>query len=143
MKQITLLAALTIMIVTACSKDPKPPACETNSTSVAGAYKITAVKYKSSASASEVDYMNVLFPDACDRDNIYTFNANGTYIIKDAGTVCSPNGDDNGTWSLSGSTMVIDGDPTALEKFDCKDLVIMNSGIMVLGDQLRLTLTKQ
>ena len=144
MKQLTILTTFIILLSTACSKDPvEPVSCEANSASIVGAYKITAVKYKASPSAAEIDYMNTLFPDACERDDIYTFYHNGTYTIKDAGSVCSPSGDDNGTWSLNNKIMTIDGDPTLLEKFDCKVMVIMNSGIEVSGDELRLTLTKQ
>ena len=141
MKKIIFLTLITALFITACKKDPS---CTTNAASIAGAYKITAVTYKASASSAEIDYFNILFPDACDRDNIYTFQTNSTYQIKDAGTICSPNGDDNGTWSfVSASSMIIDGDPINLESFNCKTLVLVNLDTQMAGDRLKLTLTKQ
>ena len=141
MKKIIFLTLITALFITACKKDPS---CTTNAASIAGAYKITAVTYKASASSAEIDYFNTLFPDACDRDNVYTFQTNSTYQIKDAGAVCSPNGDDNGTWSfVSPNNMTIDGDPNIIENFDCKTLVLVNTDIQTAGDRLKLTLTKQ
>ena len=91
-----------------------------------------------------MDYFNILFSDGCERDDVYTFQTNGTYQLKDAGVVCSPNGDDNGTWSfVSPNSMTIDGDPDIIEYFDCKTLVIVNMDIQTSGDRLKLTLTKQ
>lgn len=141
MKKIISLTLTVALFFTACKKDPT---CETNQASIAGAYKITAVTYKASAASAEIDYFNILFSDACDRDNVYTFQTNSTYQIKDAGTICSPNGDDNGTWSfVSASSIIIDGDPITLESFNCKTLVMVNLDTQVTGDRLKLTLTKQ
>ncbi len=142
MKKIFLIA-ITALFVIACKKEKNDSSCTADAASIAGAYKITAVTYKANASAAEQDYFNILFPDPCEQDDVYTFQVNGTYQIRDAGTVCSPSGDDNGTWSVSGNTMVIDGDATAIENFNCKTLVIMNTDTDITGDQLKLTLTKQ
>ncbi|MEO6613643.1 MAG: lipocalin family protein [Chitinophagaceae bacterium] len=141
MKKIIFLACITTLFITACKKDD---VCNINAASISGAYKITAVTYKANSSSAEIDYFNTLFPDPCDRDNVYTFQTNGTYQIKDAGVICSPNGDDNGTWSfVSENSLTIDGDPVILEKFDCKTLVVVNTDIQTAGDRLKLTLTKQ
>ena len=144
MKKIPLIA-LSLVIFISCSKDdpPKPQTCTTSTASIAGNYKITAVTYKATATSTEVDYMNLLFPDACDRDNVYTFKTDGTYQIADAGQVCSPAGNDNGNWTLTGTNLQIDGDPVILESFDCKVLVISNTDIDVTGDKLKLTFTRQ
>jgi hypothetical protein len=142
MRKIIFLAITITFFITSCKKHDDAPACTTDTASVSGSYKITAVTYKESATAAEVDYFNILF-DACERDDIYTFQANGTYQITDAGMVCSPSGNDNGIWSLSGSTMTIDGDANAIESFDCKALVFVNQDVQVTGDKLKLTLTKQ
>jgi len=48
--------------------------------------------------------------EACDMDDTYTLNANNTYNITDAGTTCSPSNTGTGTWSISGSTFVMDSD---------------------------------
>ena len=117
--------------------------CTTTTASISGPYKITAITYKANASAAEADYLNTIFSDACQRDDIYTFSTNGTYTIADAGSVCSPPGDDNGTWALSGNTMTIDGNPATVASFDCKTLVFIINDSQVAGDQLKFTLTRQ
>lgn len=144
MKKIIFLSILTVLFFTACKKDNDTPSCTTNAASIAGAYKITAATYKATATSTEIDYFNTLFPNACERDDVFTLQTNGTYQLKDAGTVCSPSGDDNGTWSfVSANSMIIDGDAIILESFDCKTLVLVNTDTQVSGDRLKLTLTRQ
>ena len=127
-----------------CKKDnDKNSTCTSDVTSISGSYKIAAYTYKASATSPEIDYYNTLFPDACDRDNVLRFDANGTYQLIDAGVVCSPSGDDNGTWGVSGNTMTIDGDATTIQSFDCKTLVLANKDIQTPGDELKITLAKQ
>ena len=141
MKKFILITVLTSLLFISCNKPDNT--CITDTNSVSGAYKITAVTYKANASSAEADYFNTLFPEPCERDDVYTFQTNGTYQLKDAGTVCSPSGDDDGTWSVSGNSMIVDGDATVIESFNCKLLVISNSDINTTGDKLKLTLTKQ
>ena len=144
MKKIIFLAFITTLFITACKKNNNnDSACTTNAASIAGAYKITAVTYKANATSTEMDYFNILFPDACERDDVYTFQTSGTYQIKDAGVVCSPSGDDSGTWSVSANTMVLDGDANTIESFNCKSLILVNADTQTPGDKLKLTLTKQ
>lgn len=144
MKKIIFLTLHTVLFFTACKKPNATPSCSTDAASIAGAYKITAVTYKATATSAEMDYFNTLFPNACERDDVYTFQTNGSYQIKDAGTVCSPLGDDNGTWSfVSANSLIIDGDAIGLESFDCKTLVLVNMDTQVSGDRLKLTLARQ
>jgi hypothetical protein len=140
MKKLIILL-LPVLLILSCKKD-KDPSCKTDAASIAGPYKVTGVTYKPDASSPETDYYNILFPDACDRDDILTFNINGTYLLKDAGVVCSPSNDDNGTWALSGTTMQIDGDPSTVESFNCKTLVLSNTDIQT-GEKLKITLARQ
>lgn len=142
MKKFIILSFITILFIASCKKKDHP-ACVTDTTSIAGYYRITGATYKSSASATETDYFTILFPDACQRDDVYIFKTDGSYQLKDAGNVCSPNGDDIGSWSVSGSTMMVDGDPSAIKSFDCKNLVIVNSDILEVEDELKITLLKQ
>ena len=144
MKKTTLIV-LTVFFFLSCSHDKEnvPAPCTTTTAAVAGPYKITAATYQASSTSAETDYYNILF-DPCERDDIYTFNAAGTYQIADAGLACSPSSNDNGTWSLTGTTgMVIDGDAVSLESFDCKKLILVNTNIQTQGDRLKLTLTRQ
>jgi hypothetical protein len=135
-----LLVSLVAGMGLSCKKNNS---CTTSAGSLSGPYRITAYTYKSSPSAAEVDYYNVIFSDPCERDDIYTFNSNGTYHITDAGIVCSPPTTDDGTWALSGSTITIDGDPATIQSFDCHTLVLVNNDTQAAGDQLKITLVKQ
>jgi hypothetical protein len=139
MKKITTLLLVTILFF-ACSKEKD---CKTDVGSISGAYKITAYTYKQTPTSSEVDYYPVLFTDVCERDDEINFNANGTYQKSDAGVVCSPPQNENGTWSLSGNTITIDGDPGPVESFNCKTLVISSTDFFVTGDKLKITLVRK
>jgi hypothetical protein len=141
MKTILLLAFFSLVFIS-CRKDPPPATCTTNVASLSGTYKLTSLKYKATASSTEQDYLVLM--DACERDDLVTLNSNGTYTYTDAGTVCSPNGSDNGTWSLSGNTINSDGvvDGT-IQNFDCATLVFYAEGIYIPGDRLTFTMTKQ
>ena len=64
--------------------------------------------------------------------------------MADAGVVCSPPGNDNGTWALSGTTtMQIDGENLNIESYDCKKLVFVSTGTIIPGDILKFTMTRQ
>lgn len=140
MKKITTLLFVAILFF-ACNKPEKK--CATSVSSISGAYKITAYTYKQTPTSPEQDYYPILFPDACERDDELNFNANGTYQKTDAGSVCTPPENDNGTWSLSANTITIDGDPGPIESFDCKTLVISSIDFFVAGDKLKITLVKK
>lgn len=134
------------LVLFSCKKKDKndPPVnCPLSVTSIAGAYKITAMTYKQNANTTEIDYLSTILPEPCRRDDVLSFSSGGTYQNTDAGVTCSPSGNDNGTWALSGNTMTIDGDATNVEYFDCKTLILVNTDTQEQGDRLVITLTKQ
>src|SRR6476660_3818738 len=115
------------MTFISCKKDKdKAPACAIDVASIAGSYKFAAYTYKQTPTSAEEDYLNIIFPDACERDDVLSFSTNGNYTITDAGTVCSPSGGESGTWSLSGNAMNINGGLMTIESFDCKTLDLVN-----------------
>jgi hypothetical protein len=140
MKKLTILFLSAIFIFSCNKKDPAP-ACTKSAASISGSYKITAMTYKADAASTEADVFSLL--DACEKDDIYTFQQNGTYQLKDAGLVCNPSDDDNGTWSVSGNTMTVDGDDASIENFDCNTLVLVNTDTQTPGDKFKITLTRQ
>lgn len=113
MKKLTLMALVAVLIFSGCGKDDAKT-CDLNAANVAGSYKVTSVLFN----GLEVLNDDNFYP-ACERDDVYTLNANGTYTYTDAGTVCDPAGDDSGTWSFSGSTLTVDGDDAAVSDFTC------------------------
>ena len=109
---------------------------------ISGTYRLTAVGYKTNASATEQDAYNWWFTEACEKDDQITLNANGTFTYTDAGVKCNPDGGYTGTWSLSGSTITVDGDPATIQSFSCSSLVIVGTGAIQPGDQIRFTYTR-
>jgi hypothetical protein len=110
-----VLAVTTFMSFTSCKKS-EDATCTLSASTITGTYKITSLKLNG------VD----LFPlsDACDKDDTFTLNANGSFIITDAGVVCTPSNNDTGTWSLAGSTISIDGDTGNVSNFSCNGFTV-------------------
>ena len=136
-----IICLFSLLWLASCKKEEDT--CQLDMAGVAGTYRVTAVKYKASASASEVDYYDQFYPDPCERDDRITLNANGTYLFSDAGMQCSPPGDDNGNWALGGNTIIVDGVPSNVDSYNCSTLVVSNSGVFVAGDKLTTTLSRQ
>lgn len=127
------------VIFSACKKDDKT--CDLTTANLAASYKITSIKYKASSSVPETEVLS-LWLDACQRDDITTFNTNGTVNFQDAGTVCSPSGNGTGVWSLSGSTLTVDGEAASVSSFSCSAMTITFTD-NTTGEVIKTTFTKQ
>lgn len=143
MKKLFFLFVSSAVLFSCKKNNDNNSSCSIDVAHIAGAYKFTAYTYKQNPTSPDQDYFNVIFPNACERDDILTFNSNGNWTLTDAGVICSPANSDNGLWSLSGNTMNVDGDLSTIESFDCKTLVMVSSDVMVTGDKMKITLTKQ
>ena len=137
---IALSAAFIILSGTSCKKDDN---CDLNSNSIEGTYKIASVKYKASASIPEVDITTDEY-DACELDNLHIFAAGGVYKYQVAGTACSPE-DDNyqDTWSLSGNTLSLDGEPANVSSFSCGGFSASAENLFTTGDRYTINFVKQ
>ena len=126
-----------------CKKDkPAEPDCSITMPNLSGSYKLTALKYKLNATTPEMDYL--AFMDACEKDDVVVLKPNGTYEYNDAGTVCSPSGTDNGTWSVNGNTINSDGTINGtIASYDCKTLLYYAENINLPGDKFTFTMVKQ
>jgi hypothetical protein len=134
-KVVLMLSIVAVTLATSCKKSDSN--CTLDATSILGAYKVTAYTYQATASSTLVDvYASV---PACQKDNIITFNSNGTYTETEGATSCSPSSASSGTWSLSGSTLTLDGDANTTT-FNCTTLVIKTIGTT---DVAAITLVKQ
>lgn len=138
MKKLLACALIVFFSFASCNKDDK---CNTDVASISGSYKLTGLTYKASATATEQDLLPFL--DPCERDDIEIFASNGTYTYQDAGTVCVPNGSFTGTWSLSGSTITVDGDAGTIQSWDCHTLVVYAVNVNTAGDRMTFTYTRQ
>lgn len=139
MKKAMLSLLPVLLLLGACKKD----SCKTDAASLAGAYKVSAVKYKINSSLPEADYTDEFFSEPCEKDDVLTLNANGTYTVTDAGVVCSPAGGDSGSWSVSGNTINVLDEDYNISSFNCNDLVLTYSNFFTEGDLITITLRQQ
>ena len=137
-----IIVLFVFTLFNSCSKD-KDKTCSLSATSVTGNYKITSIKYKATPASAEVDYFNIVFTDPCERDDIFSLNANGIYILTDAGVRCSPPGDYTDVWTLTGNTLTVDGEAYNMDAFSCSGMTLSVSGAINPGDKLILVFTKQ
>jgi hypothetical protein len=119
------LAAFCLLCLANCSKDDsvddenEEPSLTAGS--LAGNYKVTAIKGKAAA-LPETDVINyVLAP--CEKDDILVLKADFTFQQKDEGVKCTPPGDETGTWSLNGNKIAAGPYEFTVTKWDGKDLV--------------------
>ncbi len=137
-----ILIYLAFILLTACDK-PRID-CIISKENIAGSYKLIAAAYKSSPTAAETDYYDIILPEACDKDDVLTFKTDGSFVLTDAGMKCSPVNDDSGVWTLNGNILTSDGDETTIENFDCNKLLVLSiSDVYVTGDKLKMTYTRQ
>ena len=112
-----LIAILFATATLSCSKkdDNTPPAITKEN--ISGTYKITSVK------VNGAEFIDQAF-EPCQKDDLVKLEANGTVTYIDAGTKCSPAGDDSGTWDLSGNTLTLDSETATIQSFDGNNLVV-------------------
>lgn len=139
MKKIIFALLALSTVATSCKKDKKN--CDLNASNVVGTYKITSASYKADAASPAQDWFALL--PACEKDDLFIINSNGTTTITDAGTVCSPSTNDTGIWTLSGSTLTIDGEPANVSSFDCSGMTLVGTGVIQAGDTYTATYVKQ
>lgn len=121
----TILALLVFTLVFAsCKKDNKNEAVTPTKENLTGTYKMTAGTMTSGGATVDV-FNNDTYTPACQRDDLYKLNADNSYVIQDAGVVCSPSDDDSGTWSLLSATSIdLNGDVGTIKSWNGKTLVV-------------------
>ena len=119
-KAIFALSVLTLVFAS-CKKDNKDEPVTPTKENLTGSYRLTA--FTVTFSGSTVDLFNMM--DACQKDDIYKLNADNSYVVDDAGIVCSPSNEYTGDWSLVNSTTInIDGDVGTIKSWNGKTLVV-------------------
>lgn len=140
MKKILIPFVLAAILFGGCKKDDE--SCTLSQASLVGSYKLSSIKYKTSSSSAETEVIGS-YLDACERDDIITFNSNSTYNYVDAGTQCSPPGDDAGTWSVSGNTLIVDGTSLGVTAYECSSFQYTEYGSIINGDVTVFTFVRQ
>jgi len=124
MKSILLSASVLLSTVFFSCKGKD--SCDLNSSTLVGTYQVTGVSYRASASSPTTDIFSTYSP--CEKDDLVIFNSNGTITYSDAGQVCSPDNNDTGSWSLSGSNLNIDGETGVVTSFNCNNMTVAING---------------
>ena len=111
-------------------------ACDYSSIST-GSWKVTADSVYVAQVNQTFDILNdTAFYQVCEIDDVYTFNANNTYNLADAGTVCSPDGSTSGTWAISANKFIWDGDtqnPFPIVFFSSSKMILNYSSTLTQG----------
>mgnify|MGYP000019278394 CR=1 FL=1 len=141
MKKLSILSLLALLILGSCKKDtPTSATCTYNTASVIGTYKTTSFLYKADAATPEVDLFPS-YPD-CEKDDLLTFNSNGTYTVSEGATSCNPTNADSGTWSVSGNNMIVDSTTAEIQNFSCAGFKVKLTDA-VTGEITTVSLAKQ
>jgi hypothetical protein len=120
MKKLFLAGLVFTLALTSCKNNDDD--CTLTRDSIVGTYKITAARYQPNGGGSDIDLFALSAP--CERDDLVIFNDNGVVNYQDVGTVCSPSGNDTGTWTLSGNTLTLDQEPSTVSSFECTTMVL-------------------
>lgn len=100
--------------------------CPLTSTTILGTYKYSGYSIQETATSPVVDDF-ATWP-VCEKDNLITLSADGTYSNVDVGTTCTtppePPETIMGTWSMNGTAFINDDEAATILSFDCKTIVI-------------------
>ena len=100
MKNYFFAAVAASALLFSCKKNDKETTCEKTVAAIAGNYKVTNMTV---AGVSVMDQ----YMDACQKDDVFQLKADKTMIYDDAGTQCSPSGDDTGDWDIVNGAFTI------------------------------------
>ena len=89
-RKAALLFVLTGIALTGCQKDTEPASPSKTQMLTGSPWHITAYT-RTTGSGAPANYLNTVFPNACERDDRYAFNTNGTQIRTEGPTACSGN----------------------------------------------------
>lgn len=141
-RSLIALAAFALLSTVGCKKEDANAALSVSKENVAGTYKISSVKAQANG-AAEVDITSD-FMDPCATDDLITLKTDLTFTVVDAGTKCDPPGDYISDWSLTGSTLSLDGETFTVKSVTKAQLVLTNSGdLNGVSATITMTLNKQ
>lgn len=120
-----LIASLLALSVTSCSKDDDDNGNnDLTASNLAGTYRMTSAN--GTVNGIPFDYLATL--DDCQKDNLFTLNANLTYSVADAGVKCNPEENDAGTWALSADSITFQSYSGKITSFNGSRLEVTSSG---------------
>jgi Lipocalin-like domain len=107
-----LLVFAVTLSISSCKKDESTPA-KTLSTSEKEKLMLTAGSWKMTSYIEKE--VAVVIPD-CEKDDVYTFSPDGTYLHNVGTVICGGESNSSGTWGLTLDLMfTFDGAPMGIE----------------------------
>jgi hypothetical protein len=146
MKKLFFASVTFILVFSSCKKDDPTPTCQLSNTTILGTYKTTASTVQANATATPVDDFATW--DACQKDDLMTFNAAGTVSTSEGATSCTPpNTSVTANWTLSGSNLTISlpgvfTETATIIDFNCTTMKVKTVDATT-GEITITTLTKQ
>lgn len=140
MKKGLIALSAIVLLMSSCKKDDDNNNVTPTTSNLVGTYRMTAATEDGVNVFDNSDASQNYF-EACERDDQFKLNADGSTTTVDAGTQCNPTSADTGTWSLTNSnTLVLDGMPLTIESFNGTTLRLTQS---ILGSTYKATYVKQ
>lgn len=147
MKKIFVLPMIITTFLASCSKEKSASTlCDKSVSNIAGTY--TPIKFEASNGGIFFNITNTVL-DSCQFDDKIILNSDGTSVYLDAGVACTPNGNTNGTWSISSDgKMTLDAGTSdvsnaEITSFDCTTLVLTATEVFAgTPTQFRITMKK-
>jgi hypothetical protein len=124
----TKILALALLVATtfsACKKDDdNNDSLAVTKENLVATYTLSSLKVKATGVAEQDVTNDPNYVPTCSKDDQIILKSDLTVQYKDAGTVCSPAGDDTGVWSVAGSTLTMDQENFTVKSFTKGTLVL-------------------
>lgn len=117
------VALSSMLLYISCSKNSSVPSnVPFTIENLSGTYQLAALSWN--YGGLNVNIYDSL--DNCEKDNLTQLNTDKSFKLIDAGTVCTPPEDGDGTWDIKQDSLLFDTDygHTKIESFDGTTLVL-------------------
>jgi hypothetical protein len=148
MKKMILILTMIAMVFSCKKSDPAPvspgASCKISSSTIAGTYLKTAVKYKASSTTEAIDWFGSI--EDCKKDDLYELKADSSVVIHEGASTCTgppPPGAITTWYLMNNNTELVFGAFLTIDSFDCTRLVVTEKNYLVTGDAQITTYVKQ
>lgn len=107
-----ILAPALILFLFSCKKEETENKAALTRENGVGTWKQTA------ESSNGLNTWSSTFHDACQMDDVVQLQSDNTYQHTDAGQTCAGSTNESGSWSLSGTTLVMNGENLNVDSFN-------------------------
>lgn len=111
-----IFCAAFVLALFSCKKEDKT--VELTKENLVGTWK------QSAETTNGINSWNSAAHESCELDNHVELKNDNTYVMTDAGEVCSQDMTETGAWSLNGKEITMDAEKLSVDNFDGKTLVL-------------------